>query len=690
MGHYTDAQATVSGGNENTQFLINGSYHKETAVIPGDFADRKGSVRANISNTSDNKKFKIQLSTAYLYDNNEIPSTDLTFVATQLAPNAPALYNADGILNWAPVLSGTSTVSSWTNPLAYLNNTYGNKVNNLISNGVISYQLLPGLEIKSNLGYTFTQSIETNLIPLSSVRPEQVSTSNRISYFGYTTGNSWIIEPQISYTRTIAKAKLSALLGSSFQENNMQSEQKYGLGFNSDLAMQNIAAASSVTEQSNIASTYKYNALFGRVNYNWDDRYIIDVTARRDGSSRFGANNSFQDFWSAGAGWIFTSEKWSSGFLPVLSYGKLRASYGTTGNDQIGDYGYLNTFTPLTVGVPYQGIVAINPNKLSNPDLQWEVTKKFQAGIDLGFFKDQLLFNLNYYNNRSSNLLLITNLSAVTGLTSITQNFPGLVENSGWEIGLSFTNSKKSKVAWNSGFTLTIPRNKLVSLPNIANTRYANTYVVGKSILGQKAYTYLGIDPATGSYVYADAQGNPTPTPSFTTDQGSFTDFTPSLYGGWQNTISYKGVELSISLQYARQKTVALYGANPGRFGGTQDIGNQPASVLQHWQQPGDNTTYPRVSTTYPGNLGTAFLNFGTSSGAVTDGSYIRLGNASLAWNLPESWIAKSKLRSVKIYALGQNLLMITKFKGYDPTANNTNATLPPLRVITAGAQIGF
>jgi len=458
IAQYSNFNATVSGGNSSTQYLIGGTYHRQTAVFPGNYADTKGSLHFNINTVSTNQKFRLQLSGNYLIDNNRLPGTDLTNAAITLAADAPPLYNPDGSLNWEPNGSGASTFT--TNPMAYTLQSYLNKSNNFISNSIISYHLLPGLEIRSNFGYTNLQQNEISTQPLSFYPPEDRIYNQRTAEYSNNNINSWIIEPQASYKQIFGMGKLDLLIGSTIEQNNNNGQILSGTGYNSDLSLANIASASIITAASTV-SVYKYNALFGRLSYNWNDKYLIDLSARRDGSSRFGPSNQFHDFAAVGIGWVFSKEKFINDNLPFISFGKLRASYGTTGNDQIGDYQFLSQYNNVGAGVPYEGALGLIPAGLPNPYLQWELTRKAEGGLDIGLIKDRILLNATYFQNRSSNQLLGYNLPVITGFSSISANLPATVQNTGVELTLSTINMKTQNFTWSTHANLTIPRNKL-------------------------------------------------------------------------------------------------------------------------------------------------------------------------------------------------------------------------------------
>ncbi len=678
--HYTDLQASVSGGTSNSYYLIGTGYHRETVVIPGDFNDQKATIHFQAGGSSLNQKFHVRLTGNYMVDVNKLPSTaayDLTESAISLAPVAPSPYNADGTINWAPNQAGKPT---FDNPLARLLNKYTGSTNNLIANLLLNYQLTRGFNIKSSFGYTTLRTDEIVTSPLAAKWPESRATSSNQAIYGDNKLSTWVIEPQLSYERAIAKGKLEALLGATIQQRASSAQRLVGTGYISDEFLDDIRAASSVTSDLNFKFLYKYTAVFGRINYNWQNKYIVNLTARRDGSSRFGEKNQFHNFGAVGSAWIFSEEKFKKRFLPFLSFGKLKASYGITGNDQIGDYKFLSTYSAITVANPYQGITTLQPNGLSNPYLAWEETKKMNLGLDLGFFKDRVLINANYFRNRSSNQLLGYSLASTTGFGSITRNFPAMVQNTGIELSFNTTNIEGKKLKWSTNANITLPNNKLISFPNLESSSYASRLVIGKPITIEKKFHFVGVDPTTGIY-YFDSKTNPF-SPKSPNDATVIINTSSEFYGGLQNNISYNGFELDFLFQFVKQK-----GRNYsfGFYPGTQTR-NQPAYVLDRWQQPGDNASYQKFNS--DNGLSGAFLNANEySDAAVADASYIRLKNVSLSYRFLEKYLTKIHVRGIRIYAQGQNLWTITKYKGLDPETLST-FTLPPLRVLTVGAQI--
>jgi TonB-linked SusC/RagA family outer membrane protein len=679
---YTDAQASVSGGSISTQYLISGNYHNETTVFPSDLSDQKGSIHLNINSVSANQKLRILLSALYTIDHNHLIRQDLTSNSITLAPNAPNAYNKDHKLNWAPSNSGIST---WLNPLSSLSLKYKNHTNNFITNMVLSYHLSTKLELKSSFGYTNMQTDESAITPLSYYSPErQLSEGSGLRNANYTNNNinSYIVEPQVIYITNWKSNKLTFLLGATYQQNNNKGQILSATNFNSDAALADPKSAASVTIASTTSSIYKYNAAFCRLNYSYQDKYILNLTARRDGTSRFGPENQFHNFASAGAAWIISKESWIQYNLPLLSFGKFRISYGTTGSDQIGDYTFLNLYSPTNTSIPYQGVTGLQIDRLYNPELSWEETKKMEGGLELGFLKDKLLITTTYYHNRTSNQLIGYSLPQTTGFTNISKNLNATVQNNGWEFELKSFLLNSKKINWTSSLNITINRNKLTSVARGMNANYQRQ--VGHSLNSFYVYHFLGVDPITGSYLVSTKDGKPTDNPDYDKDATTLIDLTPKFYGGFQNSISFGAVSLDFLFQFVKQiGNNYLYTFIPGFYygGGT----NQPVTVLNRWQKPGDTKNIQRFSQNF--DLYNSYNNAQQSNQVYSDASFIRLKNVSLSLQLPQKVIQKHNIKSASIYLHAQNLLTITNFIGIDPENRSSNS-LPPLKLITLGIQL--
>ena len=681
----TEAQVSFSGGNAQTRFLLSGSYRKETTVLMGDFAYRRGGMHLNADHNSKSGKFGVSASISFTADENNSVPTDVSQYI-YLPPNLP-VYNPDGSLYWF----GTSL----QNPVAYLNRTYETSTNNLIGNTVLRYTLLPGLDIKTNLGFTKTWMDQLQTLPAAGFNPATFTGSS--TQFGASSVNFYIIEAQVDYNVMAGPGRLNVLAGATWQENVAQGEYFLATGFASDALLKNVASASTVTVRSVDHRPYKYQSVFGRLNYNIDQKYLLNVTFRRDGSSRFGPGKQFGNFGAIGAGWIFTNENFLKNALTFLSYGKLRGSYGTTGNDQIGDYQFLDTWG--STSFPYAGSGGLSPTRVYNPDYSWEINKKAEVALELGFLEDNLLLTAGYYNNRSSNQLIGYSLSSQSGFTEYTANLPATVQNSGLELDIQSTNVSKKDFSWTTGLNISFPRNKLVAYPDLESSADAASFEVGQSIRMIKGFHFTGINPQTGipEFEDIDKDGNV----SSPNDYVVLGETMPRFFGGLSNHLTYKKLSLDFFFQFVKQESITVdWGPLVGVLG---SLNNKDVSALDRWKKPGDVTAIPRPSANSSNPANTAFRNYYTSSDAAWgDASYIRLKNVSLAYDL-SSITRRWKLNGTSIYVQGQNLLTFTKYKGLDPEINGFDRrfvfpinpfgsvkpqAIPLLKTITVGLRL--
>jgi TonB-linked SusC/RagA family outer membrane protein len=671
--HFTNAQMSFSGGSVNTQFMISGGYSRQGTLLPGDYADQKASLHMAVTAASPNQRLHTQLSVSYVNDNSNMPDLDPTQNIT-LAPDAPTLFDKNGDLNWQPY-GGTNT---WRNPLAYTAN-HAKAISEFSSgNFVLDYNLAKGLNIKCNAGYSQQRMDQIILTPsTSSPPPSDNDPNHRGSLYSLSKSQSWIIEPQLNYNKTIAKGILEFLVGSTFQENTRDSRAVIANGFSSNALLTNIMAASYQSFAGNVNALYHYNALFGRIGYNWDGKYIVNLTGRRDGSSRFGPNKQFGNFGAIGVAWIFSKEKWIQEHLSFLSFGKLRGSYGVTGNDQIGDYAFLSTYTPT--GSAYQGVSGLRPTLMPNPYFQWERVRKLEGGLEFGLLRDAILLTASYYRNRTDNQLVGYPIPLLTGFGSVQANLPALIQNKGWEFTAHTKNLINKNFTWTSDFNLAISRNKLVNYPGIETSSYAYTYRVGQPLSSQLLYQYKGVDPQTGIYKFESKKGNGVPaTPQ---DRYPTKPITQSYFGGIGNGLRYKQFQLDVWIQFVRQ--LGYNYSNSLTNPGSQQ--NQPTAVLGRWQKAGDKANVQQFSDS---KALSPFYRFIVSDGVISDASFVRLKNVAISYSLPSNLLKKSHIENVRMYLQCQNLFTITSYQGLDPESQGLS--LPPLRTITGGIQVTF
>jgi TonB-linked SusC/RagA family outer membrane protein len=670
----TRTDAALTGGSASTRFGLNLATSRQTTVFPGSMHDNTGNVGITLSHIDPSNKLSLALSASYALDNNNLSASGLeSFI--NLPPNTPQLYNPDGSLNWE------ENGFSFENPLAYTLRKYEAKTTSLLSNLRIGYQLLKDLWLRTSLGYNTLHLDETSITPVAAQDPSFLPLG--AARFGNNNFSGWIAEPQVSYGRTIGKLKLDLLAGATWQQNTNTGLTIGADGYTNDGLLKSLAAAPSVAFKTNTSTIYRYTAAFGRITASLNDKYILNLSGRRDGSSRFGPARRFANFGALGGAWIFSNEKNIQHILPFISFGKLRASWGITGNDQIGDYKYLDAWNVVR---PYQNNTALAPSALFNPSYGWETVKKLEAALDLGFCNNRMMLSASWYRNRSSSQLAENILPSQTGFFSITANLPALIQNTGFELELSTNNIISNGFSWTTTANISIPRNTLLAFPGLETSAYASMYTIGQPLSTIKKLPYAGVDPHTGVFTFEDHDKNGSVEIPADFVAGRYT--APTWFGGFGNTLKLKNWELHCFLVFKKQwganYLASLYGNNfiPGT------MYNQPVYVFDRWQHPGQSAPLQKF-TTGTGPAYDAVALFNASSGSYGDASFARLKTLSLSYSLPSTLLNKIKMQGFTAYVHAQNLFTFTSYKGGDPETGYLYA-LPPLKNITCGIQITF
>jgi TonB-dependent starch-binding outer membrane protein SusC len=675
-GATTDVQASLSAGSDQTQVLFSGNYHQQESVFPGSLGERRGGVYVSMDHHSASRRFAADLTFNLTADKNTSIGQDLT-ASINLAPDYPALRSTTGGLNWQD-----KGIPYTVNPLAYLLDRYTAQSNNLLGHLQLSYQVVQGLSLKASLGYNSLLVTETGIVPIAAQNPAANPTG--FAQFGDKYLQNWIAEPQAEYTTRVGRGRLNALFGGTWQGLTGTNDLTSAYGYQYDDLLGSTNGASGLSTV-NSTSDYRYEAVFGRLTYNLQDRYLLNLSARKDGSSRFGPGKQFASFGAAGAAWIFSKAPAVRTLFPALSFGKLRASYGITGNDQIGDYQYLDVWS--STPYPYLGSSSLYPVRLPNPYYSWEINRKFEAALELGFFSDRVLSTTAFYQDRGGNQLIRYGLPLQTGFTGITENFPALVQNSGLEEELTTHNIQTRNVQWTTTFNLTLPYNRLRSFPGIATSSYSNL-AVGQPLSVVDGYVYTGVDKSSGTYTFKDL--NKDGQISYPEDYArNIARLAPSLFGGLSSSLHYRGWQLDALASFRKQTgpNYYYYYYNNGYLPGT--FYNQPLQKGSAW---GENAQDPRLQRYTAGYNAKAYLagyELANSTAAYTDASFLRLTNLSLSYTLGQTLTKKWGMKQVQVYVRAQNLLTWTRYQGADPETQNA-FVLPPLKVVAGGIHCQF
>jgi TonB-linked SusC/RagA family outer membrane protein len=663
-------QFSLSGGDENSGFILSGSHNEQTTVYGHDFRYKTNNLSGSMSHHSKDNRFRLNASGLFSAQSNNVIQTDIAGAILRVIPNAPAAFNEDGSVNWENNTFNNNPVADYVCSYKYRSNTFNTNIN-------LQYELFRSFTLKLNGGLDYIAFDDMALYPNTRYNPAfGITPASSMVLKGQNQRFSYLIEPQLNYRRTFGEHQIDILVGGTYQRTQTVSLNVLGYGFTSNALITNVAAASNIYVYSDNPTDYKYAAVFGRLNYQYKNRYIINFTGRRDGSSRFGPSNRFANFGAIGAAWLFSRED----FLKDnnwLNYGKLRASYGLTGSDLIGDYQYLDTYTVSSS--MYGGSTTMYPSRLYNPYFSWEKTSKLEVALETGFLDDRVRFNIAWYLNRSGNQLVGIPLPATTGFNSIQANLPATVENKGLEFELNTSPLRVANFTWNSNINLSFPRNKLVAFPGLEGSTYANTYVIGYPVTIAKVYNYTGIDPTTGYYTFTDY--NEDGSISTPDDNLVIEDIGIKLFGGWSNQFSFRKWEFSFLLQFVsqRQWNYLSVMARPG------SQYNQPTEVLDVWSEENPGGHYMPYSSGSSSIKNKLHRYYTESTAAISNASYIRLKNIQLSYRLP----VDGYVSSILMYVQGQNILTLTDYFGLDPEFVSIGY-LPPLKTWSLGVQLNF
>lgn len=674
----TDAQLNVSGGSYNLNFRAGVGYHREGSIYPGDFGFKRFTGNLSVGYISPGQRLKVNAVVDYGATNNKLAEGYGFFESVFLPPNAPDLLNENGSINWAMDENGNYTYNS--NAMATLRNSNVSTMKNIRLSSQMSYKIWEGLEFVTTLGLTKADGDETLKFPLAALHPLWLSFSTgRVSYT-VNKRSGWTVEPQLVYRRSLNDHHIEALVGTTFQDDYNERLTIDATGFQSDALMSNLRNAPVYSIPVDANSNYRYTALYGRIGYNWKEKYVLNLTGRRDGSSRFGDGNKFGNFGAIGAAWVISDENFIHNNIRFLSFAKLRSSYGMTGSDGIGDYKFYNAYK--TTQFPYDGKKALAPFILYNPDYQWERTRKLEFGLDLGFLKDRIDLGVSYYRNRTDNQLVEYQLPMTSGLGSILRNTPAVVENRGWEFTLRTQNIDHKNFRWSTSFNVTTAINLLLKFDDLANSPYANERIVGEPIELRKVLRYLGVNPQTGLYEVEDVDGDGQISYVGADNVSLIRDFR-GFFGGMDNSFNFHGIDLSFFFRFGSQnQNVKNVESAPGR--GARNM--LKVAYDNRWQKPGDDATVQKLSL----SANRTYTQFANSDGAIGRVNFVRLQTAALGYHIPAKLTGRLGISHAKIYMHAQNLLTFCNYSHLMDPESPSLFNAPVLKSLTFGLNVNF
>ncbi|WP_052732880.1 SusC/RagA family TonB-linked outer membrane protein [Hymenobacter terrenus] len=650
---------SVAGGNSASRYYIGGGFTKQESILqPIDF--QRASFKVNLDQQlSDKVQIGVSNSFSRTYRNEGRAGDGPAGGLLQAALHTPTLlspYDANGQLvgrasfDNVELLLKNYDVNSTS--LRYIGNLYGD------------IQLLPTLKFRTSFGVDYNSYDEKeywNTLLIAGAGVGGLATSSASQYA------SLLNENTLTYRQQFGRHTVGVIVGNGLQGDTFYRTYAQGTGFPNN-SFKEISAASVTSSIGNAGTTgnassignrsaYRLASFFGRADYNFDGRYLFNVSFRTDGSSRFGRANQWGYFPSVGAAWRLKEE----GFLrdvTVLSELKLRASYGVTGNQNgIGNFAARGLWNG---GANYQDNAGIAPQQLANDNLKWEQTSQANVGLDLAFFDNRLGVEFNAYSKYTKNGLIQLTQPATTGFSSYWAN--GVeISNKGLEFALNTVNIRRPDFSWNSGFNVATNVNNIEKLNTPAQFGSRNLILQqqGHPLYSFWLYKQLYVDPQTGNAVYDDVDKDGKITAA---DRQIVDSIWPKFFGGLTNTITYKGFDASVLIAFQYGNKVYNHNRFFGEGGGARDEARVIfASNLARWQKPGDVTDVPRPDGINVNN----YLDGG--SRWLEDGSFVRLRNVSLGYTLPETLTRRVLGGTVRVYAQGSNLVLLTKYTGLDP-----------------------
>lgn len=684
-------EASVSGGNERTTFYASLGYNSQEGLAKNSSLDRYsarlnmsqkvgkyGEVGANVMFTQMNQEM-----------NEERGSSINPFLDVAMLMN-PSMTVRDKDGNYVGAYPGTTL-----NPLRDILTDYNRtRMTRMFSTGYASIEPLKGLKLKETLSYDYTIQKDSRYFnPLSAAGPK--SGSDAQTSKGFNEYGKLISSTSLNYVHTFNyKHHLDVLAAYEIEsyQTDKASGERSRLPSNSNLVEPDNASVLN----SFISSTQAYRMLsyLSRLNYDYDDRYYIAGSFRRDGSSRLSPKNRWGNFWSVSGMWHLSNESFMKPIKHILSDVKIRASYGVNGNQPGSLYGYMGLYT---YGQSYMGGFGSYESSLANPNLKWEKNYNLNIGLDLAFLS-RIFLSIEYYNRDTKDLLYSLPISATTGFTNYLSNV-GQLNNKGVELELRTINFATPHFNWSTVLNLSHNSNKIISLNGQLEQSIEGTWFIHKVGLPYHTFyvkEFAGVDPQNGDALYYTNTLNKDGSYSreITNDISKaqaipYKSVNPKISGGLTNILNYKQLDLSFTLTYS------LGGYSFDKLGtyienGTTNIYtskyNLPAYAMDRWQKPGDQTDVPR----FVYNQSASDNN---SSRYIHSTDHLRLKNLTLGYTLPREWTRKVMVNKARFYFSGSNLLTWAKWKQYDPETpvnGEVFCEAPPMRTFSFGVQLTF
>ena len=678
----------TSAGNEKTQLYTSLNYFQQDGALKRGGFERY-SVRTNVTHkVTDLISVGSNLAISRT-QRDETPvdnSIYSPFPRSLVARPDQAIFNEDG----------TYAINDFYNPSQmFLSDNFVN-LTNLFNSSYAEVKVLPSLRFRSAVGVDLSYLDQRTYNPTNSLSGQG---SNGSASSGYVQTQNILTTQTLTYGKDFFDNRLNvdATGVYEFQWNNRENNRVDGTNFPSDLTPY-VTSAALISGGTASRTVFRIESMLARVNLAWDNKYLLGASLRRDGSSKIPEAGRFGYFPAVSAGWVLSEEDFLKG-NNVINLLKLRTSYGETGNQE--GIGNFQSRRLIGGGFNYDDSPGFALSVIGSPNLKWETTAQFDAGFEISLFNNRVDFSADYYKKNTRDLLLFRPIPTTTGFNSILENV-GNIEGQGFDFALT-THNLKGALNWNTTLNLSTYKNKVTNLfeGTPIPGDFATQIGVGQPLGAFYLIKSLGVNPETGDMMYEDINGDGIINSADRQYLGSpLADF----YGGITNSFSYKNFDLNIFFQYSYGNDV--YNMNAEGIGGSASLGanasaagGAPANIFREiyedrWTPENPNAKYPRIVA------GTAGINnTQRSSRYLEDGSYLRLKNITLGYNLPSNVVSKVKLSSARVYVSGQNILTFTNYSGFDPEVSTSfsvsnsgvdQGAIPQFKTYTVGVNIGL
>ncbi|TYP98554.1 TonB-linked SusC/RagA family outer membrane protein [Sphingobacterium allocomposti] len=691
-------QLSIADGTDRLRYFLSGGYLNESGIIESSFY-RRYNFRGNIENNV-RDWLKINANIAYSDDNRNGINTGNganrggVVLAVINTPTYAEVWDPYNPSHYNTNFYGVNI----TSPLENIARTKNNKgrENRIIASGSATVTFSPALNFRTMLSLDRRNGLTTTFL-------DPISTSWGRTQYGQASDSRNMntvltFDNVLNYNKQYGKHGVDVMAGTSWTASDYRNSWINGSHFRNDLIETlNVANRISWTETGSGASQWAIMSLFGRISYNFDGKYLLTANLRGDGSSKLHPDYRWGTFPSVSAGWRLSAENFLAD-VAWLNDLKIRGGWGQTGNQSgLNDYAYLQMYRINRVAWFVTGqenaLPTINQANLRTRDLRWETTTQANVGVDFTGFSNRLTINLDYYHKRTKDMLMFAQVpTGAAEVGSIMRN-EGIMTNRGLELNVSSKNLVND-VRWSTDFNISFNRNKLVDLElqkiySAARTSdFISEDVVrnepGRPLGGFFGYISDGVDPETGELMYRDINGDGRISSS---DRTYIGDPNPDFIFGLTNNISYKGFHLSVFLQGSYGNDV--FNASRIETEGMYDGKNQSVRVLERWRVPGQQTVVPKAG-----------FDLKNSSYFVEDGSYLRVKNISLSYDVNSARLGNLGIRKLQPFISVSNVLTVTKYTGFDPEVNqwgNNGAvqgidwgTYPQNRAFVAGLNLEF